>query len=142
MYKVKQIADMLGVETVVIHEKLIVLRDLLEAHIRRKNGVIYLDNEGYRLLSQEILKNVSVNNEGETDRTESLIASETVQYDDIRTDVMQMMDKISSLKQEINKCDMQIIREEEALNHYVEQMKINMERLKQSEADYFIKHYD
>jgi hypothetical protein len=142
MYKVKQIADMLGVETVVIHEKLIVLRDQLTVHIKRNNGVIYLDEEGFRLLSNEILKNVKINEPGSKVDTESILSNNIIEKDDFTSNLMQMKDRISHLKQEINKCDMQILREEEALNHYIHQMSIDMDRLKQSEAKYFINNLE
>jgi DNA repair ATPase RecN len=142
MYKVKQIADMLGVETVVIHEKLIVLRDQLSIHINRNNGVIYLDEEGYRILSHEILKNIKMADQSSRVEKESILTNVVTEKDDFNSNLMQMKDRISHLKQEINKCDMQILRAEEALNHYMNQMNIDMERLKQSEAKYFIENLD
>jgi hypothetical protein len=137
MYKVKQIAEMLNVETVRIHEKLIELRDVLATHVSRQNSILYIDYDGYQILKRDIeleinqqvllAKNDLVGTDANQEINEF---SNGHKQEQPLTDVEIVKGKMSIIKQEINKLDLQIHREMEALAHYHKQIRSDVNRLK------------
>lgn len=130
MYKVKQIAEMLDVETVFIHEVLINYRDELAANVIKKNSITYIDYDGYQRIKQ-IVKD----SHKEDDIVTKLDDSVSNNYDAITSqqelsntqpeslkkyydDIDEIRNKISYLKQEISRLDIMSNREEEALIYY------------------------
>lgn len=138
MYKVKQIADMLDVETVLIHEILINHRDVLGHCVIKKNSITYIDYDGYQKI-KEIVKQHNSYQEKEVSTMnipESVLHSDTVSNLDSQDleqskyhkDLQEIKSKITTIKQEINRIDILITREEEALTHYRKMLLNNIER--------------
>lgn len=130
MYKVKQIAEMLDVETVFIHEVLINYRDELTANVIKKNSITYIDYDGYQRIKQIVKEirqedsNVPKLDDSVSNNYDAIISQEDLSntqpeglkkyYDDID----EIRNKISYLKQEISRLDIMSNREEEALIYY------------------------
>lgn len=51
MYKIREAAKLLKVETIEIHKKLISLRKELQGHVRKVNGITSIDQEGIDIIS-------------------------------------------------------------------------------------------
>ncbi len=51
MYKIREAAKLLNVETIDIHKKLISLKKDLLGHVHKKNGIISIDQEGIDIIS-------------------------------------------------------------------------------------------
>ena len=130
MYKVKQIADMLDVETVLIHELLISYREELSPNVVKKNSITYIDYDGYQILKDlvqnfkdKIIDGTDLNEKVKVDNlihfdTDNSINGLPSNYSKLIEDIEEVKNKISNLKQEINRVDIMINREEEALSHY------------------------
>jgi len=130
MYKVKQIADMLDVETVLIHELLIRYREELSPSVVKKNSITYIDYDGYQIIKELVQKNTPISTnqlpKAETQKVELVIQNETdsyinnlpSNYKKFIDDIEEIKDKISKLKQEMSRVDILINREEEALSYY------------------------
>lgn len=137
MYKVKQVAEMLNIETVVIHEKLILYRDLLEAHVVRKNGVIYIKHDGVQLIAKSIEADQPEEKEPDLPADSSEGALETIEAHNA-LDMQHLKERMNTLKREINKTDLALKRQEEAISHYQQVIIEDLERLKTLEAAYFL----
>lgn len=136
MYKVKQIAEMLNVETVAIHEVLIEMRDVLAPHVVRKNSILYVDYDGYQQIKKTLersFKEVLLDSNKpviEGDELENPY-SETPSFEtNCLHDIESIKEKISLLKQDINRIDLQIYREEEVLHHYQQAVQADLVSLK------------
>lgn len=51
MYKIREAAQLLKVETIEIHKKLISLRKELQGHVQKVNGITTIDQEGIDIIS-------------------------------------------------------------------------------------------
>lgn len=56
MYKVRDVASLLKVETVEIHKKLIALKSALSEYISKKNGITYIDDKGVEIIARSFAK--------------------------------------------------------------------------------------
>ncbi len=144
MYKVKQIAEMLNVETVAIHEILIEMRDVLAANVVRKNSILYIDYDGYQCIKQTLEKSskeaqtgttISVTEINQIEKTTNEIASFEATC---LLDIESIKERISLLKQDINRIDLQIYREEEVLHHYQQAVQADLLALKNEISKLFV----
>ena len=134
MYKIKQVAEMLNIETVVIHEKLILFRELLEPHVIRKNGVIYIKHDGVQFIAQSIETDPN-----EEDANQLLSDDQVETFDEHKSlDMQHLKERMNTLKREINKTDLSLKRQEDAISHYQQMINEDLERLKAIEAAYFL----
>lgn len=144
MYKVKQIAEMLNVETVAIHEILIEMRDVLAANVVRKNSILYIDYDGYQYIKRTLEKSskeaqtdivVSVTEINQIEKTTNEVASFEATC---LLDIESIKERISLLKQDINRIDLQIYREEEVLHHYQQAVQADLIALKNELTKLFV----
>lgn len=148
MYKVRDAAALLNVETVEIHKKLISLKADLHGHVSKDNGITYLDDEGIQIIARsfleedkELIKEInpafakpqvesesfkSVNN-GEAEPSE-------VKHDIIESteggekDLPASKSSVNAIKAEINSLDSEIYRLFQMIHDYSEDlMRKNME---------------
>lgn len=138
MYKIKQVALMLGVSTVDIHSQLIEQREDLQEFIHKNNGVTYVDTEGVKKLAryfelrdseQEVKRQNTEQSTSIADNTDYFntqfdqsIELETVS-DDPEMRVFQLREKISRLKSQINRIDQEILLKDVAIEHYLQELE-------------------
>lgn len=128
MYKIRQVAEILNVSTVQVHEKLIFLKEDLKPYIHKLNSITHIDDKGLVLIkrafeSDDIKKSHSNNNSVDhliTDVdplsiTESELTPIENSYD---MKVIELKEKIGHTKSIINKVDLEIKRIDDAINHY------------------------
>ncbi len=151
MYKIREAAKLLNVETVEIHKKLISLKKELSAHVHKSNGITMIDEKGIDIISlsfagvksenlavknTESLNdnslNTSVNNiDVEKLKSDELIAEEkTINMENDSEDIISQEDEILKIKSEINSkknelnvLNQKIISELERTNYYTEELK-------------------
>lgn len=139
MYKISQVAEILNVPTIHIHEKLIFLKKDLKECIHKKSGITYIDDKGMVILKKafeseisekshvfddvkklELLEIDSNNNDELTNKLSNLENT----YD---LKVLELKEKIGQSKSEISKLDFEIKRLDDAFNHYQAILKDDLE---------------
>ena len=122
MYKISQVAEILNVPTIHIHEKLIFLKKDLKECIHKKSGITHIDDKGMVILKKafeseisekshvfdevkkvDILEIDSNDNEQLTNKLSNLENT----YD---LKVLELKEKIGQSKSEISKLDFEIKR--------------------------------
>ncbi len=130
MYKIKQVAHMLGVTTVDIHSQLIEQREHLSLNIHKENGITFIDAEGVKIIARHL--------EGRTTTVETQINPEFVDQGhenfgdlslaletdmDSEMKVYHLREAISRLKTQINRVDQDILLKDEAIEHYLQELE-------------------
>ena len=136
MYKINQVAHMLGVSTVDIHSRLIEQRDSLVQNIHKKSGITFIDDEGVKLIARLLEERMihldsqsdqRLNSEPSTadmDLTQLSSTDELVQGNlDSEMLVFTFREKISRLKAQINRIDQEILLKDEAIEHYLQDIE-------------------
>lgn len=141
MYKIKQVALMLGVSTVDIHSQLIEQREDLQDSIHKNNGITYVDTDGVKKLAryfeqrdslQEVNRQASEQSFSmEThslDPTHQMNRTEDTEdaSDDPEIRVFQLREKISRLKSQINRIDQEILLKDDAIEHYLQELEARL----------------
>lgn len=134
MYKIRQVAEILNVPTVRIHEKLILLRQDLKECIHKKNSITYIDDKGLVIIKKAFESEM---HEHLLDQEPSVdLVHESEEYEDVTgssklTDiessydmkVIELKEKIGHSKSAINKLDIELKRIDEAIIHYQQLLK-------------------
>lgn len=130
MYKVKQIAEMLNLETVQVHEILISYRELLHPNVVKKNSILYVDYDGYQKIKNLVKDSMLLDQNDTNSKTSVSNEYNSIIGDQLQTvtglqhfkkyydDIDEIKNKISLMKQEISRLDIMILREEEASEYY------------------------
>ncbi len=167
MYTINELAEKLGVETVKVHEMLVLERIALKDYVKRIDGVLKIDETGYKLLSNTFFdksdeqSKISIDNNSKSadnisetvkveddviDKKSDEIDNEDVNDEDLQVnasihddEMLKFKETHSKLKQEIGKLDIQIKREEDALAHYQKLLETKMTEYKNAEVKFLKK---
>lgn len=158
MYKIREVAKLLNVETVDIHKKLISLKAELRGHVTKINGITQIDDKGIEIISRGFILpdeldekaelGTAVNPNGndksagsENSEYSSLIEQDdTVVYDNISNHDLLNKNKVedfkevydsNAIKSEINKVDLQIYKISNMLTEYTLQLREKEETILQ-----------
>lgn len=113
MYKVSEVAELLGVEKTEIFEKMITHKSLLDPNISKVDGVTYFDDRGYEILKTLLSKHHEepiVNDRFETRPVKSLTKFEK------ERDIL--YDKIEILKNELFNLDSELELKDDMIIKY------------------------
>jgi len=132
MYKIRQVAEILNVPTVQIHEKLIFLKNDLKGCIHKKNSITFIDEKGLVMIKKAFESEMIVKvSEPESDELETQSVSMTDDESHKLTEientydlkVIELREKIGHSKSQLNKLDIEIMRLNDAILHYHETLK-------------------
>lgn len=136
MYKINQVALMLGVSTVDIHSQLIEQRDSLAQNIHKNNGITFIDEEGIKLIARLLEDRMAAHETTAepkisleavgNDLDSALISPFEVQGEkslDSEMLVFRFRENISRLKAQINRVDQEILLKDEAIDHYLQDIE-------------------
>lgn len=137
MYKISQVAEILNVPTVKIHEKLISLRKDLKECIHKKNSITYIDDKGLIIIKKafesEVTDKVSVVDRTSEKKADELLESQedaTNELTEIESSydlkVIELKEKIGQSKSQLSKLDIELKRMDDAIVHYQEILKDDM----------------
>ncbi len=139
MYKIRDVAKLLNVNTVEIHKKIISLKSDLSGHVVKESGITRIDDKGIEIISRSFLSN------GETE-----IISQNVSDDLEKTDlkpnsvheiveegiedledasVLKIKSRINEVKSQITSLDQDIYRETKKIKEYSEQLNEKLNQL-------------
>lgn len=138
MYKIRQVAHMLGVSTVDIHSQLIEQREALQSFIHKNTGVTFIDAEGVKVLARLLEARIAANAVEESLDSSSLSEHESTAVEkeparsplfedeslDEEMKIFQLRERISRLKAQINKIDQDILLKDEAIEHYLQELNL------------------
>lgn len=103
MYKVSELADLIGVEKTEIFEKMISHKSLLDPNISKVDGVTYFDERGYEILRTLFFKGGDENHHYEKTEVKPL---KSISKFDREKDIL--YDKIEILKNELFNLDSEL----------------------------------
>ncbi len=138
MYRINQVAGMLDISTVLIHEKLITERDQLAPHLHKENSITYIDSDGVKILSrmveEERLKSVVDDKLVESQDESNSVNKLTPEDEEIL--LLRLKEKISYAKTDIKKLDIEIARKDQAIEHYQSEIENDSQWLHQLEEKF------
>ncbi len=146
MYKIKEAAKILGVETIEIHRKLINLKSELKGHTISKNGIITIDEFGLNLIERSFI-NLEEDNFVNKDPELEIACEEQneVDYDDyhsneeidIDVEILETKAAIYDLKKQIMDLDKNINYKTDELNRKSNDLNAVTRKLKLVEKEYY-----
>lgn len=126
MYKIHQVAHMLGVSTVDIHSQLIEQRDQFQDHIHKKVGIQHIDAEGVKLLARllepKTFEAISHEIQESTVEPSTQTAPDEQPDLDPEMQIFVLREKVSRLKAQITRLDQEILLKDEAIEHYLQSL--------------------
>jgi len=128
MYKVSEVADIIGVEKVAIVEKMITHKTILDESIKKVDGVTYFDERGIDVLrtlfNGNTLHNYPAENHEKSDEIEkSKIKSKFDREREI------LYNQINILQNEIVNLDQELEYKDEIIKTYIEKIEVDFCRL-------------
>ncbi len=155
MYKIKEIASLIGVETIEIHKKLLTLSNELKGHTFKENGVIVVDDKALNIIEKSFIKISDLDVNPTSDKNELNFNINDNMYGDFVIEDSQhdLNDKdepsevsIDDLQGEINKLkkylmvlDDEINRERENLQQNARLLSESTHKLKVIEKEFYNK---
>ncbi|MBE0451156.1 MAG: hypothetical protein IBX70_09935 [Clostridia bacterium] len=126
MYKVSEVAELMGVEKTEIFEKMITHKTLIDPNIHKKDGVTYFDERGLEILRTLFSKDIS-NSLGEFNSLKSEQNNDPTKKNrplsKFERDKKILIDKMDILKNELMNLDMELKLKDEMIIKY--QVKVN-----------------
>lgn len=126
MYKVSEVAEVIGVEKTEIFEKMITHKTLMDPNIHKKDGVTYFDERGLEILKTLFSKDIS-NSAVEFDGLNIEQLNDSVKKNrplsKFERDRKILIDKMDILKNELINLDTELKLKDEMILKY--QVKIN-----------------
>ena len=122
MYKVSEVAELIGVEKTEIFEKLISHKSLIEPNILKIDGVTYFDERGFEILATLFSKSLNSTFVANTDKLEMKTNRALSKFDKER-DVL--YDKIEILRNELVNLDSELELKDDIVKKF--QLKLNEE---------------
>lgn len=126
MYKVSEVAEVIGVEKTEIFEKMITHKTLMDPNIHKKDGVTYFDERGLEILKTLFSKDIS-SSPGEFDNLKLEHQNESIKKNrplsKFERDRKILIDKMDILKNELMNLDMELKLKDEMILKY--QVKVN-----------------
>ena len=124
MYRVSEIADLIGVEKTEVFEKLITHKSLLDPNIVKVEGVTYFDERGY-----EILRTLFSKSRDEYVTSEKTDAKPTKSMSKFDREREILYDKIEILRNEINNLDSELELKDEMILKFHSKMNEDLENI-------------
>lgn len=126
MYKVSEVAEVIGVEKTEIFEKMITHKTLMDPNIHKKDGVTYFDERGLEILKTLFSKDIS-SSPGEFDNFKLEQQNDSIKKNrplsKFERDRKILIDKMDILKNELMNLDMELKLKDEMILKY--QVKVN-----------------
>ncbi len=149
MYKIKEVANLLGVETVEIHKKLVNLKQELKGHTVNKHGMIQIDDKGLSIIERSFIDidELEVTDNREVAQSEGEIASdfeldnEHYVAEEVEVDIdqknLELKKKLYKLKNVLLLLDREIEQQSSVLEERTFKLNENVTRLKALEKEYY-----
>jgi hypothetical protein len=126
LYKVSEVAEVIGVEKTEIFEKMITHKTLMDPNIHKKDGVTYFDERGLEILKTLFSKDIS-SSPGEFDNFKLEQQNDSIKKNrplsKFERDRKILMDKMDILRNELMNLDMELKLKDEMILKY--QVKVN-----------------
>lgn len=126
LYKVSEVAEVIGVEKTEIFEKMITHKTLMDPNIHKKDGVTYFDERGLEILKTLFSKDIS-SSPGELDNLKLEQQNDSIKKNrplsKFERDRKILIDKMDILKNELMNLDMELKLKDEMILKY--QVKVN-----------------
>ena len=126
LYKVSEVAEVIGVEKTEIFEKMITHKTLMDPNIHKKDGVTYFDERGLEILKTLFSKDIS-SSPGEFDNFKLEQQNDSIKKNrplsKFERDRKILIDKMDILKNELMNLDMELKLKDEMILKY--QVKVN-----------------
>ncbi|OJV62916.1 MAG: hypothetical protein BGO41_09410 [Clostridiales bacterium 38-18] len=123
MYKVSDVAELIGVEKTEIFEKMITHKALLDLNISKIDGVTYFDERGFEILKTLFSKNEDIN---QVDKIEVKPIKSISKFERER-DIL--YDKVEILKNELYNLDSELELKDEMIQKFQEKLLEDVELL-------------
>ena len=136
MYKVSDVAEMIGVEKTEIFEKMISHKSLLDPNLSKVDGVTYFDDRGL-----EILRTLFSKNREETSHTERNDTKPTKLVSKFERDREILYDKIDILRNELFNLDSELELKDDMILKYHVKLLEDMEHINKLQYS-IMKKYD
>lgn len=124
MYKVSEIADLIGIEKTEVFEKLITHKSLLDPNIVKVDGVTYFDERGY-----EILRTLFSKSRDENNNSEKYDVKPTKSLSKFDREREILYDKIEILRNEIANLDSELELKDEMILKFHFKMNEDLESI-------------
>lgn len=140
MYKISEVAEILGINKVQIVEKMISQKGLLDPHISKKSGVTYFDKRGLEIL-ESLINGKSATVEKVEEKKESIDLVQKshnkrpVDKYDIERDHLKK--EIAILKNQLLSLDSELRHKDEAIENYQRRILKDVELIKKLEEMLF-----
>lgn len=126
LYKVSEVAEVIGVEKTEIFEKMITHKTLMDPNIHKKDGVTYFDERGLEILKTLFSKDIS-GSSGEFVNFKSEQQNDSIKKNrplsKFERDRKILIDKMDILKNELMNLDMELKLKDDMILKY--QVKVN-----------------
>ncbi len=126
MYKVSEVAEVIGVEKTEIFEKMITHKTLMDPNIHKKDGVTYFDERGLEILKTLFSKDIS-SSPSDFDNFKFEQQNDSIKKNrplsKFERDRKILIDKMDILKNELMNLDMELKLKDEMILKY--QVKVN-----------------
>jgi len=123
VYKVSDVAELIGVEKTEIFEKMITHKALLDLNISKIDGVTYFDERGFEILKTLFSKNEDIN---QVDKIEVKPIKSISKFERER-DIL--YDKVEILKNELYNLDSELELKDEMIQKFQEKLLEDVELL-------------
>ena len=118
MYKVSEVAEVIGVEKTEIFEKMITHKTLMDPNIHKKDGVTYFDERGLEILKTLFSKDIS-SSPGEFDNFKLEQQNDSIKKNrplsKFERDRKILIDKMDILRNELMNLDMELKLKDEMI---------------------------
>jgi len=126
LYKVSEVAEVIGVEKTEIFEKMITHKTLMDPNIHKKDGVTYFDERGLEILKTLFSKDIS-SSPSDFDNFKFEQQNDSIKKNrplsKFERDRKILIDKMDILKNELMNLDMELKLKDEMILKY--QVKVN-----------------
>lgn len=141
MYKIREVAKLLNVETIDIHKKLISLKSDLAGHVFKERGITRIDDRGIEIISRNFLSSditdITLTEEKDilvetVEKKEFPSSDEIIQIDVEELEessLLKIKSSINELKTLIGNLDQEIYRETNRVKEYSEQLNLALKEL-------------
>lgn len=140
MYKISEVAEILGIDKIQIVEKMISQKSLLDPYINKRSGVTYFDKRGLEVLESLVKGKKTVSEKKEVksesiDLVQKVSVNRPVDKYDIERDHIKK--EIAILKNQLLSLDSELRHKDEAIVNYQRRILKDVELIKKLEEMLF-----
>ncbi len=143
MYKIKEIANIIGVETVEIHKKLLNLAQELKGHRFEDNGFTVVDEKGLSIIERSFITTTEEKREEqnsfESEDTTKKIIEEKEKNEDLEENSLAIKTEINKIKKYINVLDEKINETKIEFEKETETLANSTKKLKAIQKEFYKK---